>query len=92
MIYMTEKPTAEGQYFLRRIECAHPPKGFFLWPDSLDRAAFEQYEGFVKPEIFRGVVVRYSADTEAYSKWKAAQVPPESTDTEVLNALLGVSK
>ena len=92
MMFLTAAPTAAGQYFLRRIECAHPPAEFFLWPDGLSREIFDQYEGFVTPEVSRGAVIRCTANKDAYEAWKAAQMPPAPTDTEVLNALLGVDK
>ena len=69
-----------------------PPEGYVWWPDSLDRATFDQYEGFILPTVKRGTVASYTANEEAYEAWKEAhpEPEPEPTDTEVLNTLLGV--
>lgn len=92
MIVINAQPSSAGQYSLCRSKSAGIPEGFFWWPDSLDRATFDQYEGFVKLTTARRTVEAYEANMEAYEAWKASQTPPAPTDTEVLNALLGVDK
>lgn len=92
MILITAQPTTAGQYCLCRSSSAGIPEGFFWWPDNLDRATFDQYEGFVKLTTARRTVAAYEANVEAYEAWKASQTPPAPTDAEILDALLGVSE
>lgn len=90
---MPQTPSEDGQYqALQKWPRLTPPEGFYWWPDSLETATFEQYEGFIVPEIKRGTVASYTANEEAYEAWKEAhpEPEPEPTDTEVLNTLLGV--
>lgn len=92
MILITAQPTTAGQYCLCRSSSAGIPEGFFWWPDNLDRTTFDQYEGFIKLTTARRTVDSYEANVEAYEAWKASQTPPAPTDTEILDALLGVSE
>lgn len=92
MILITAQPTTAGQYCLCRSSSAGIPEGFLWWPDNLDRTTFDQYEGFIKLTTARRTVDSYEANVEAYEAWKASQTPPAPTDTEILDALLGVSE
>lgn len=93
MYILRDKPNAAGQYEpIQQTTQPLPPPGYLWWPDSLDRAVFDQYEGFILPTIKRGTVASYEANAEAYEAWKAEhpEPEPEPSDTEVLNTLLGV--
>ena len=93
MYILRDAPSAVGQYEpIQQTPQPLPPPGYPRWPDSLDRAVFDQYEGFILPTIKRGTVASYTANEEAYQAWKEAhpEPEPEPTDTEVLNTLLGV--
>ena len=93
MYILKSTPSAEGQYGpILSSNQPVPPEGYVWWPDSVDRAVFDQYEGFILPTIKRGTVASYTANEEAYEAWKEAhpEPDPEPTDTEVLNTLLGV--
>ena len=93
MYILKSTPSSEGQYDpILNSNQPVPPEGYVWWPDSLDRATFDQYEGFILPTVKRGTVASYTANEEAYQAWKEAhpEPEPEPTDTEVLNTLLGV--
>ena len=93
MYILSKTPSAEGQYGpIQRFNGPCIPDGYLWWPDSLDRAVFDQYEGFIVPVVKRNTVASYEANEEAYEVWKAAhpEPEPEPTDTEILNTLLGV--
>lgn len=53
------------------------PKGYAWWPDSLEQATFEQYEGFIVPTVKRNTVASYEANKEAYEEWKQHQPEPD---------------
>ena len=92
MYILRDAPSAVGQYEpIQQTTQPLPPPGYLWWPDSLDRAVFYKYEGFILPTIKRGTVASYTANEEAYQAWKEAhpEPEPEPTDTEVLNTLLG---
>lgn len=93
MLILNLTKSAAGQYPAIQIYGGPEiPKGYAWWPDSLEQTTFDQYEGFIVPVVRRNTVASYTANEEAYEAWKEAhpKPEPESTDTEVLNALLGV--
>ena len=78
MYILKNTPSAEGQYGpILNSNQPVPPEGYVWWPDSLDRATFDQYEGFILPTIKRGTVASYTANEEAYEAWKEAHPEPE---------------
>lgn len=78
MYILKSTPSAEGQYGpILNSNQPVPPEGYVWWPDSLDRAVFDQYEGFILPTIKRGTVASYEANAEAYEAWKEAHPEPE---------------
>lgn len=78
MYILKSTPSAEGQYGpILNSNQPVPPEGHVWWPDSLDRATFDQYEGFILPTIKRGTVASYTANEEAYEAWKEAHPEPE---------------
>lgn len=78
MYILKSTPSAEGQYGpILNSNQPVPPEGYVWWPDSLDRAVFDQYEGFILPTIKRGTVASYEANEEAYEAWKEAHPEPE---------------
>ena len=75
MYILRDAPSAVGQYEpIQQTTQPLPPPGYLWWPDSLDRAVFDQYEGFVVPTIKRNTVASYVANKEAYEAWKAEQL------------------
>ena len=75
MYILRDTPNAAGQYDpIQQTAQPLPPPGYLWWPDSLDRAVFDQYEGFILPTIKRGTVASYEANEEAYEAWKAARL------------------
>lgn len=75
MYILKDKPNATGQYeVIQQTTQPTPPKVYVWWPDSLDRAVFDQYEGFIVPTIKRNTVASYVANKEAYEAWKAEQL------------------
>ena len=59
MYILRDTPNAAGQYeAIQQTTQPLPPPGYLWWPDSLDRAVFDQYEGFILPTIKRGTVGR----------------------------------
>lgn len=52
------------------------PAGYAWWPNSLEQDTFEQYDGFIIPNIKRGTVASYQPNTEAWESWQASR-PPE---------------
>ena len=78
MYILRDTPSAAGQYEpIQQTAQPLPPPGYLWWPDSLDRAVFDQYEGFILPAIKRGTVASYEANAEAYEAWKEQQPEPE---------------
>ena len=86
MIYIDHAPNASGAY----PNPKNQPFPGCITLDGEQAATFFQYNGFV-------VVAEdgtITPNTEAWEAWKASLPPetePEPTDTEVLNALLGVT-
>lgn len=77
MYILRDTPSAAGQYEpIQQTAQPLPPPGYLWWPDSLDRAVFDQYEGFILPTVKRGTVASYEANTEAWDAWKAT-LPPQ---------------
>lgn len=75
MYILRDTPSAAGQYeAIQQTAQPMPPPGYVWWPDGLDRAVFDQYEGFIVPTIKRGTVASYEANEEAYEAWKAEQL------------------
>lgn len=78
MYILRDAPSAAGQYEpIQQTAQPLPPPGYLWWPDSLDRAVFDQYEGSILPTVKRGTVASYEANAEAYEAWKAEQPEPE---------------
>ena len=78
MYILRDTPSAAGQYeAIQQTTQPLPPPGYLWWPDSLDRAVFDQYEGFILPTIKRGTVASYEANAKAYEAWKEAHPEPE---------------
>ena len=75
MYILTSTPSAEGQYGpILSSNQPVPPEGYVWWPDSLDRAVFDQYEGFVTLEVARGTVVSCQPNQPAFEAWQAEQL------------------
>lgn len=76
-MYILSKTKSEaGQYpALETWPGLTAPAGFYWWPDSLDRAQFEQYQGFVTLEVARGTVVSCQPNLPAFEAWQAARLP-----------------
>ena len=51
------------------------PDGYAIWPDSLDMADFEAYNGFVLLNVLRGRVASYDVNHEAWEAWTPAPEP-----------------
>lgn len=71
------------------------PEGYYVWLDGLDTENFYQYNGFVTLNVLRGAVISYTPNEEAWEAWKATLPPepePKTTDTEILNMLLGMEE
>ena len=75
-MYILNKTKSEaGQYpTLESWPGLTAPAGFYWWPDSLDRATFDQYQGFVELEVARGTVVSCAPNQPAFEAWQAAQL------------------
>ena len=72
---MPQTPSEDGQYqALQKWPRLTPPEGFYWWPDSLDRSAFDQYQGFVTLEVARGTVVSCTPNQPAFQAWQAEQL------------------
>ena len=85
---------SNGAYPPPQVWSGRVPEGYAVWPDSLGMEEFEAHNGFVILKLARGRVVSYEVNTEAWEAWKESLPPdpePVPTDTEVLNALLGVT-
>ena len=75
MYILKNTPSAEGQYeAIQQTTQPLPPPGYVWWPDSLDRAVFDQYEGFVTLEVARGTVVSCAPNQPAFEAWQAARL------------------
>ena len=73
MLVISKTPSEAGQYpAIQQSSRAGIPAGFYWWPDSLDRATFDQYEGFVELEVARGTVVSCAPNQPAFEAWQAA--------------------
>ena len=93
MYILKSTPSAEGQYGpILSSNQPVPPEGYVWWPNGLAQTEFIQYLGFIVPIIKRNTVASYTVNMEAYNNWVEThpEPEPESTDTEVLNTLLGV--
>ena len=67
MYILKSTPSAEGQYGpILSSNQPVPPEGYVWWPDSLDRAVFDQYEGFVTLEVARSTVVSCQPNQPAF--------------------------
>ena len=78
MYILSKTPTEEGQYPPIEVhDGLVAPDGYYWWPDYLEQETFEQYEGFIVPEIKRDTVASYTANAEAYEAWKEAHPEPE---------------
>ena len=78
MYILKNTPSAAGQYeAIQQTTQPLPPPGYLGWPDSLDRAVFDQYDGFIVPTIKRGTVASYEANADAYEAWMEAHPEPE---------------
>ena len=85
-------PDSNGAYpALQRRDRPISAAGSAVWPESLDDATFNSYSAFVSLVIRRGYVAGYNVTQEAYDAWTPAPEPTVASDTDVLNALLGVS-
>lgn len=75
MYILKNTPSAEGQYGpILSSNQPVPPEGYVWWPDSVDRAVFDQYEGFVTLEVARGTVVSCAPNQPAFEAWQAARL------------------
>ena len=75
MYILKSTPSAEGQYGpILLSNQPVPPEGYVWWPDSVDRAVFDQYEGFVELEVARGTVVSCAPNQPAFEAWQAEQL------------------
>lgn len=71
------------------------PKGYYIWLDGLDTAKFYEYNGFVTLNVMNNYVLSYEPNTEAWETWKSTlpePAPKPTTDTEILNMLLGMEE
>ena len=71
------------------------PNGYYVWPDGLSTEEFQTYNGFVTLNIIKNTVISYEPNVEAWEAWKQTLPPepePETTDTEILNMLLGLEE
>lgn len=88
MYILSKTPTEEGQYPPIEVhDGLVAPDGYYWWPDYLEQETFEQYEGFIVPEIKRDTVASYTANAEAYEAWKEAHPEPEpepASETQLL--------
>lgn len=75
MYILKNTPNSAGQYeAIQQTTQPVPPAGYVWWPDSLDRAVFDQYEGFVTLEVARGTVVSCAPNQPAFEAWQAARL------------------
>lgn len=75
MYILKSTPSAEGQYGpILSSNQPVPPEGYVWWPDSVDRAVFDQYEGFVTMEVARGTVVSCAPNQPAFEAWQAPRL------------------
>lgn len=75
MYILKNTPSAEGQYeAIQQTTQPLPPPGYLWWPDSVDRAVFDQYQGFVTLEVARGTVVSCQPNQPAFEAWQAARL------------------
>ena len=75
MYILRDTPSAAGQYeAIQQTAQPMPPPGYLWWPDSLDRAVFDQYEGLVTLEVARGTVVSCAPNQPAFEAWQAARL------------------
>ena len=75
MFILSMTKSEAGQYqAIQQTTQPVPPKGYVWWPDSLDRAVFDQYEGFVTLEVARGTVVSCAPNQPAFEAWQAARL------------------
>lgn len=92
MKYLSKTKNASGAYPAPQ---SHPVQGYIHLTDE-QAATVVQYNGFVTITAQDGVVT-VKPSLEAWEAWKAEEASkpepePQATDTEVLNALLGVSE
>ena len=93
MKYLSKTKNASGAYPAPQ---SHPVQGYIHLTDE-QAATVVQYNGFVTITAQDGVVT-VKPSLEAWEAWKAEEAskpepePQQATDTEVLNALLGVSE
>ena len=98
MKYLNPNPNPSGAYPAPQ---SNPFKGAIPLTDEQAETVV-QYNGFVTvtsseeeyEEGFTRTVYTVTPDTEAWEEWKASlpeEPEPEPTDTDVLNALLGVT-
>ena len=77
MLILNLTKSAAGQYPAIQVYSGPEiPAGYAWWPNSLEQDTFEQYEGFIIPNIKRGTVASYQPNTEAWESWQASR-PPE---------------
>ena len=101
MKYLTPNPNPSGAYPAPQ---SNPFQGAIPLTDEQAETVI-QYNGFVTVtsheetivDDFTRTVYEVEPDLEAWEAWKASLPPepepePQATDTEVLNALLGVSE
>ena len=96
MKYIRSTPNPSGAYPATQ---SNPFKGAIPLTDE-QADMLVQYNGFVTitqepDEEIEGSSVTVTPDLEAWEAWKASLPPepePEATDTDVLNALLGVNE
>ena len=75
MFILSLTKSEAGQYpAIQQTTQPVPPKGYVWWPDGLDRAVFDQYEGFVTLEVARGTVVSCAPNQPAFEAWQAARL------------------
>lgn len=96
MKILKKSPTVNGAYpAIQEWAGITAPEGYYGWPDTLSTADFYAHNGFVVLTVKRGIVASYEPNMEAWEAWKATLPPepePKPTDTEVLNAILGVTE
>ena len=73
-----------------------PPVGYAIIPNTIDTSVFHEHNGFVNLAVENGIVTSMTANTEAWEAWLATlsteEVQAEATTSDILNALLGVTK
>lgn len=74
----------------------YPASGFIEFPDEFVPVFYpqdKQASGFVKLEVLNDMVTSCTWDEDAYQEWISLNknTEPEPSNTDVLNALLGVT-